>query len=171
MVVGPCVLWWRQRTASTRSHLSLTQDNVNWPLRVIHRTSPRADVACPGALSPSCFCVAFFLFPVLRTRWGDAFMLAHGIAFAIPPVQLTHSWQAPLDVFLHSQLWLLLSDRLGWTDAIPAYRLLSPLAGALYLLVALALSRGRRTGARMGYLRSIGIARVDATVFWLRRKL
>ena len=82
----------------------------------------------------------FFSLPVAHTRWGDAFMLAHGIAYPDPAVRLTHSWQAPLDVFLHSQLWLLLSTRLDWTDAIPAYRLLSPLAGALYLLVAMALS-------------------------------
>ena len=84
---------------------------------------------------------AFYLFPIAHTRWGDAFMLAKGIAYSDPAVRLTHSWQAPLDVFLHSQAWLALHGRLGWEDAMPAYRLLSPLAGLIYLLVALALSR------------------------------
>ena len=84
---------------------------------------------------------AFYLFPIARTRWGDAFMLAKGIAFPDPSVRLTHSWQAPLDVFLHAQTWLALHGPLGWKDAMPAYRLLSPLAGLSYLLVTLALSR------------------------------
>ena len=84
---------------------------------------------------------AFYLFPIAHTRWGDAFMLAKGIAFPDPAVRLTHSWQAPLDVFLHAQTWLALHGPLGWKDAMPAYHLLSPLAGLIYLLVALALSR------------------------------
>ena len=84
---------------------------------------------------------AFYLLPVAHTRWGDAFMLAKGIAFPDPAVRLTHSWQAPLDVFLHAQTWLALHGLLGWQDAMPAYRLLSPLAGLIYLLVVLALSR------------------------------
>ena len=84
---------------------------------------------------------AFYLFPLAHTRWGDAFMLAKGIAFPDPAVRLTHSWQAPLDVFLHAQTWLALHGPLGWEDAMPAYRLLSPLAGLIYLLVVLAVSR------------------------------
>lgn len=84
---------------------------------------------------------AFFLFPIAHTRWGDAFILAKGIAFPDPALRLTHSWQAPLDVALHSQLWLALHEAFAWRDAMPAYHLLSPLAGALYLLVVLALSR------------------------------
>jgi hypothetical protein len=84
---------------------------------------------------------AFYLFPIAHTRWGDAFMLANGIAYPDPALRLTHSWQAPLDVFVHSQVWLVLHERMGWDDAVPVYRLLSPLAGLLYLLGALALSR------------------------------
>jgi hypothetical protein len=84
---------------------------------------------------------AFYLFPLAHTRWGDAFMLAHGISYPDAALRLTHSWQAPLDVFLHAQLWQLLHAPLGWEDATPAYRLLSPLAGLLYLLATLALSR------------------------------
>jgi hypothetical protein len=85
--------------------------------------------------------VAFYLFPLAHTRWGDAFMLAHGISYPDAALRLTHSWQAPLDVFLHAQIWQFLHAPLGWEDAAPAYRLLSPLAGLLYLLAALALSR------------------------------
>ena len=85
--------------------------------------------------------VAFYLFPIVHTRWGDAFMLAKGIAFPDAALRLTRSWQAPLDVALHSQIWLWFHESMAWQDAMPVYRLLSPIAGALYLLVALALSR------------------------------
>jgi hypothetical protein len=47
--------------------------------------------------------VAFFLFPIVHTRWGDAYMLAKSIAWPDLSLRLTHSWQAPLDVFLHSR--------------------------------------------------------------------
>jgi hypothetical protein len=89
------------------------------------------------------FVLSFFLFPIVHTRWGDAFMLAKGLAWPDPTLRITHSWQAPLDVFVHSQVWLLLGEHLGWQDATPVYRLLSPLAGALYLAVLLALSQMR----------------------------
>lgn len=85
--------------------------------------------------------LAFFLFPIVHTRWGDAFILAKGIAFPDPALRLTRSWQAPLDVALHSELWRWLHEPLGWEDAAPVYRLLSPIAGILYLLVTLALCR------------------------------
>jgi hypothetical protein len=85
--------------------------------------------------------LAFFLFPIAHTRWGDAFILAKGIAFPDPALRLTRSWQAPLDVALHAELWRWLHEPFGWKDATPVYRLLSPLAGALYLLVTLALCR------------------------------
>ncbi|RIK39795.1 MAG: hypothetical protein DCC55_17035, partial [Chloroflexi bacterium] len=87
--------------------------------------------------------LTFFAFPIVHTRWGDAYLLSRSIAWPDPDLRLTHSWQAPLDVFLHSQLWLLGHERFGWVDAIPVYRLLSPLAGVFYLAVALALSRNR----------------------------
>lgn len=84
---------------------------------------------------------AFFLFPIAHTRWGDAFILSRAIAFPDEALRLTRSWQAPLDVALHSQVWLWFHDVFGWTDAVPVYRLLSPVAGMLYLAVALQLSR------------------------------
>ena len=58
-------------------------------------------------------------------------------------LRLTHSWQAPLDVFVHSRVWLAFHERFGWDDAMPVYRLLSPLAGTLYLLAALGVCRLR----------------------------
>ncbi|HAJ36609.1 MAG TPA: hypothetical protein DCL15_13055 [Chloroflexi bacterium] len=84
---------------------------------------------------------AFFLFPIAHTRWGDAFMLAKGIAYPDPSLRLTHSWQAPLDVALHSWLWQQFHATFRWEDAAPVYRLVSPIAGALFLLVLLRLSR------------------------------
>ncbi|NJN81049.1 MAG: hypothetical protein HC802_01335 [Caldilineaceae bacterium] len=90
--------------------------------------------------------VAFFLFPIAHTRWGDAFLISRSLAWPEPELRLVFSWQAPLDVLLHSQLWALLRVPLGleWKDATPVYRLLSPLAGALYLATVLALSRCER---------------------------
>ena len=79
---------------------------------------------------------AFTAFPIVHTRWGDAYMLARGIAWPDPALRLTHSWQAPLDVWLHSQIWLRFHARLGWgEDATVVYRLLSPVAGIVYLSV------------------------------------
>jgi len=87
------------------------------------------------------FLAAFFALPLAHTRWGDAYILTNAIAHADPAIQLTHSWQAPLDLFLHSQLWQLGHEPFGWHDAMPIYRLLSPVAGLLYLGAALAVSR------------------------------
>lgn len=96
---------------------------------------------------------AFYAFPIVHTRWGDAYILTKAMAHADPAVRLTHSWQAPLDVLLHSQLWRLLHAPLGWADAMPVYHLLSPLAGLLYLLAALAVSQlGNRLWATPPWL-------------------
>jgi hypothetical protein len=65
-----------------------------------------------------------------------------------------------LDVFLHSQLWLALHDSLGWQDATPVYRLLSPLAGLLYLAGALTISADERFAPgwlSFGLLTSLGL--------------
>lgn len=86
--------------------------------------------------------VGFYLLPVAHTRWGDAYMLARGLAWPDITERITHSWQAPLDVFLHSSIWLWLHQPLGWNDdATGVYRLLSPLAGGLFLYVAYQFSR------------------------------
>jgi hypothetical protein len=88
--------------------------------------------------------ISFFLFPIVHTRWGDAYMLTHGIAWPDPALRLVYSWQAPLDVLLHAQFWRVIGESRGWETATPVYRILSPLAGGVYLLVVLALSRERR---------------------------
>lgn len=80
---------------------------------------------------------AFYLWPIVHTRWGDAYILNRTIAWPDPSLRLTHSWQAPLDVFLHSRVWLALHEPFGWQDAMPVYRLLSPIAGMIYLAAAI----------------------------------
>ena len=84
--------------------------------------------------------VAFYLFPIAHTRWGDAYILTQAIAWPDPALRLTHSWQAPLDVFLHSQFWLAFNEGRGWQDAMPVYHLLSPIAGIIYLAALLRLA-------------------------------
>ncbi|MEZ4862333.1 MAG: hypothetical protein R3C14_13540 [Caldilineaceae bacterium] len=85
--------------------------------------------------------IAFFAFPIVHTRWGDAYLISKALAWPDPALRLTNSWQAPLDVWLHSQLWLHWHDYFQWEDALPVYRLLSPLAGGLYLAAAVAVTR------------------------------
>ncbi|MEZ4635615.1 MAG: hypothetical protein R2873_28060 [Caldilineaceae bacterium] len=103
---------------------------------------------------------AFWAFPIVHTRWGDAYILANAVGWPDPALRLTHSWQAPLDVFLHSRIWHWLSDPLGWQDAVPVYRLLSPLAGGLYLWIVVRLSLDKRIApgwVTFGLLASLGL--------------
>ncbi len=87
----------------------------------------------------------FLLFRIVHTRWGDAYILINGIAWPDPALRLTATWQAPLTVWLHARLWALGNALFVWPDAWPVYRVVSPLAGALYvfLLLRLADSVGR----------------------------
>jgi hypothetical protein len=104
--------------------------------------------------------LAFFMFPIVHTRWGDAYILANGIAWPDPSVRLVYSWQAPLDVFLHSRIWLWLHELLNWNDAIPVYRILSPIAGGFYLLALLGLSRHSELAPgwlTFGFLATLGV--------------
>ncbi len=93
------------------------------------------------------FFFAFYLFPTAHTRWGDAEILINAVAWPDEALRLTHSWQAPLDVWLHAQTWRLLHEPLRWGElergAMPVYHLLSPLAGLLYLGATFALARDR----------------------------
>ncbi|MEZ4555041.1 MAG: hypothetical protein R2854_01065 [Caldilineaceae bacterium] len=71
--------------------------------------------------------IGFFLFPIAHTRWGDAYMISRALAWPDPALRLTHSWQAPLDVFVHSRVWLALQQPLHWADdATPVYRSAQP---------------------------------------------
>ncbi|MCO6450510.1 MAG: hypothetical protein J5I90_06940 [Caldilineales bacterium] len=82
--------------------------------------------------------VLFYAGRVVHTRWGDAYLLVNGIAH--PDVRLTYNWQAPLDTFVHAQLFRLGERWLGWTDAMPSYWLVSSLAGAAAVWVLLRLA-------------------------------
>jgi hypothetical protein len=96
----------------------------------------------------------------VHTRWGDAYLLSKSIAWPDPALRLTHSWQAPLDLLIHSQLWLLGHARFGWADAAPVYYWLSPLAGILYLGVTLVLSQDEAlapTWLTFGMLTTLGV--------------
>lgn len=77
--------------------------------------------------------IPFTLLHIVHTRWGDAYILVNAIAYPDPALRLTTTWQAPLDVWLHARLWAAGNALAGWTNAWPAYRILSPLAGALYV--------------------------------------
>ena len=84
--------------------------------------------------------IPFSLFRIVHTRWGDAYMLVNGISYPDPALRLTATWQAPLDVWLHAKLWQTGHALFGWADAWPAYRLLSPLAGAVFVYALLRLA-------------------------------
>jgi hypothetical protein len=90
----------------------------------------------------------FWLGRTVHTRWGDAYILVKGIAH--PDVRLTYNWQAPLDTYVHAQLFRLGEALWGWTDALPAYWIISSLAGALavWVLLQLALEVGRNDTER-----------------------
>ena len=82
--------------------------------------------------------IPFYLFRIVHTRWGDAYILVNSIAH--PGVYLTYSWQAPLDVYLHARLWAAGNRLFGWQDAMPAYWLLSIAAGVVFVWVTLDLA-------------------------------
>lgn len=103
---------------------------------------------------------SFILFPIVHTRWGDAYLISTAIAYPEESLRLTHSWQAPLDLFLHSQVWLRwgeLIEDLPWNyvggmpqgqpSGAVVYRLLSPIAGALFLAGVLGFAFARKLGA------------------------
>lgn len=127
LISGWIVGWW-VRELTNNFQFSI----FNFQLRITRGTS---------LVILAIFLLAFYALPIVHTRWGDAYLLSKALAWPDPALRLTHSWQAPLDLFLHSQLWLHLHARLGWADAMPVYRLLSPLAGLLYLLAAMGVAR------------------------------
>lgn len=95
-------------------------------------------------LTGALYLIAFYLFPIVHTRWGDAYILSRAISWPDPALRLTHTWQAPLDVALHSWVWHWLHAPLGWENALPVYHLLSPIAGLLYLIGVAGLARDAR---------------------------
>lgn len=104
--------------------------------------------------------LTFFRFPIVHTRWGDAYLISKALVWPDPAQRLSYSWQAPLDVFLHSQLWLYGHVHWGWKNALAVYRLLSPIAGILYLVIVLAITRQASRAMRwptFGLLTSLGL--------------
>ena len=147
LIIGWIVWWWgeelriRNYELGIRNHESRSgfQGTQHATRNTQHAT--RKGQFIIFILLPCSLFLSFYLFPIVHTRWGDGYLLSKAIAWPDPALRLTHSWQAPLDLFLHSQLWLQLHPRFGWEDAVPVYRLLSPLAGFLYLIAALGLTR------------------------------
>ncbi|MCE7980522.1 MAG: hypothetical protein DYG89_04965 [Caldilinea sp. CFX5] len=147
LLVGWLVVWWCSELWS-------------WPkLRI-----PNSELRIPSTFFLAAIVLllllAFYTFPIVHTRWGDAYLLSKAMAWPDPALRLTHSWQAPLDVFLHSQLWLGWHERFGWEDAIPVYRLLSPVAGLFYLLALWGLVRDQTATPgwlTFGLLTSLGV--------------
>ena len=137
LISGWMVGWWA-RELINNFQLRITNYELRGrPLGAQHAT--RNTQHAPLVILAVVLLLVFYAFPLVHTRWGDAYLLSKALAWPDPALRLTHSWQAPLDLFLHSQLWLRLHEPMGWADAIPVYRLLSPLAGLLYLLAVLGL--------------------------------
>jgi len=108
---------------------------------LIHRFQRRKAPVC---LLVALACAPLFWFGrIVHTRWGDAYILVNAIPH--PEAQLTYTWQAPLDVFLHAKVWALGHSLLGWQDAMPAYWILSSIAGVgfVFVLCGLAGALGR----------------------------
>jgi hypothetical protein len=144
-------LWFREFTIHPA-------DDQETQVRPTGQTARRLPLALPAAAV--LLLAAFFAFPIVHTRWGDAYIIARTIAWPDEALRLTHSWQAPLDVWLHSLAWLLVQPYVEWQDAMPLYRWLSPLAGAVYLAALLQLCRDTRLAPpwlTFGLLASLGL--------------
>lgn len=91
--------------------------------------------------------VLFLVFRIRHLRWGDAELLVKALA---DPYRLTYVWQAPLDVYLHARAWQAGEALFGWPDPIPVYRILSTLAGVLFvwILLGVAAELGRNRTER-----------------------
>jgi hypothetical protein len=133
LLIAGAVAWalvWEIR----HGHLEQTEDAT--------LSAPRWLLPLLGGISLA-LVVAFFAFPLVHTRWGDAYLISRALAWPDAALRLTHSWQAPLDLYLHGALWRWVGPARGWETAEPVYRLLSPMAGALYLAAALGLAAVR----------------------------
>lgn len=86
--------------------------------------------------------VPFYLLRIRHLRWGDAELLVTALG---DPYWLVYVWKAPLDVLLHARLWQWAHRALGWPSPVPIYRILSILAGVIFVwaLLQLAQTLGR----------------------------
>ncbi len=85
----------------------------------------------------------FYLARIRHTNWGDSYIIVKAIAH--PEVRFFYNWQAPLDTVVHALLFRYGEKQWGWVDALPAYWILSSLAGGVmvWALLRLALEVGR----------------------------
>ncbi|NLE77723.1 MAG: hypothetical protein GX605_13350 [Chloroflexi bacterium] len=147
---------WRWGGAALAATLVLIgPSRLRRPLRAIPLDSHvwRAVLALASA-------APFVVWRIRHLRWGDAYILANSIPH--PEVQLTYTWQAPLDVFVHAKLWAAGHRLLGWADAVPAYTVLSSLAGVAFVWILLGfavwLGRGRaETLLTVGLVGTLGV--------------
>ena len=82
-VLGTMAAWWLAARRGVPARAAVLLRRLPRPLTLL-------------TLISLALVAAFFAFPIVHTRWGDAFMLAKGIAWPDPALRLTHSWQAPL---------------------------------------------------------------------------
>ena len=132
--------------------LSRFRSPIPYPLSLVPRRLLFALVALA-------FAPLFWLGRIVHTRWGDAYILVNAIPH--PDARLAYNWQAPLDIFLHAKLWALGHHLFGWADAMPAYWVLSSVAGVgfIFVLCWLADALGRNRTEKLlifGLVASLG---------------
>lgn len=118
------------------------------------RMSPRARAHLVRVGIALASLIPFYLLRLRHLRWGDAYILVHAIPH--PQAQLTYTWQAPLDLFIHAKAWALGHQLFGWPDPTPVYWLISALAGGVFVWGLLGLvgwlGRDRAERAALGGL-------------------
>jgi len=120
--------------------------NIPFPVTLSPRHRVTVSPCHPVTLSPHALrlvlalaaLIPFYLFRLQHLRWGDAYILIHAIPH--PQAQLTYTWQAPLDLFLHAKAWALGHRLFGWPDPTPVYWFISALAGGVFVWVLLGLA-------------------------------
>ena len=132
---------WRWTLGAAAAALALAGDRIS--ARVLRFVGARSRVPRPSwpvvRLAASALAVVpFYLFRIVHTRWGDAYILVNAIAH--PEVRLTYTWMAPLDVFLHAKTWAVGHGLWGWPDAAPAYAFWSCIAGGAFVWVLLGMA-------------------------------
>ena len=90
-VLGTMAAWWLAARRGVPARAAVLLRRLPRPLTLL-------------TLISLALVAAFFAFPIVHTRWGDAFMLAKCIAWPDPALRLTHPSHAPPGVFGHSQL-------------------------------------------------------------------
>jgi hypothetical protein len=85
--------------------------------------------------------VLFWVLRIQHLRWGDAEFIVKALAYtgADRPIWTIYNWQAPLTIYLHAQLWLLLNPLIGVAVGT-LYAITSVLAGVGFVYVLLCLS-------------------------------